>query len=159
MTKNYFTIALLLFITGVFLAQVNDSKILFLEFRFIKGEPELLGMELVKGFLKTTKSVHIQGEGIAYSLVSSGNQLLYKYVTDDPSDGVYEYPADNGKFGRTTIKKDTVNLTLRVPYSSAIDKIILNKISGEKSLLKSSGKSTQSGYEFRIDHNKILNRK
>ena len=140
-------------------SQSTDNKILFLDFKFVNGNPELVGMKAVEGKLKKHKKIHSPNSGIEFTLLSAGDKILYQNIAEDPAECDYEYPAGDGKIGRTTIKQDTVCLTLRVPYSSGIEKIRLNLIDKTHSLSKTSGSSNRSSYEFTIDHNKISVRK
>lgn len=139
--------------------QSTDNKILFLDFKFVKGNPELIGMTTVAGKLKIHKNIPRLNNGIEFATLSSADNSLYQNTIEDPTECVYEYPAGEGKIGRTTIKQDTVYLTLRVPYSLAIEKIRLNVLNKTMQLNKSSASSNQNIYEFSIDHNKISYRK
>lgn len=139
--------------------QSSNNKILFLDFKFVKGIPELAEMKAVAGKLKTNKNMQQLNNGIEFTLLSAEEKILYQNTTEDPTECVYEYPAGEGKIGRTTIKQDTVSLTLRVPYSSVIEKIKMKMINKTNQARKSSAFSDQTSYEFTIDHNKIANRK
>ena len=125
----------------------------------MNGNPELVGMKAVAGKLKTHKKISSLNNGIEFTLLSSGEEVLYKNIIENPAECVYEYPAGDGKLGRTTIKQDTVSLTLRVPYSSTIEKIRLNIVNKTHSLNKTSSFTDQNGYEFPINHSKISIRK
>lgn len=148
---------ILLLLAGNIFPQEASSKILFLDFNFVKGEPSLVGMTVVDGKLKVRKNLPTANNGIQFSVLSSGENVLYQNIIDDPSDCVYEYPAGEGKIGRTSIQKDTVSFSLRVPYLPSIEKIRLNVLNSSSSLNKS--RTHSNGFEFTIDHNKIQNRK
>ena len=158
MKRKYMAVIIILFFCGKMFSQSTD-KILFLDFKFVKGNPELVGMEAVEGKLKIRKNIPMLNNGIEFTTLSSSDNILYQNTTEDPTECVYEYPAGDGKIGRTAIKQDTVYLTLRVPYSSTIEKIRLNVLNKTKQLNKSSESSNQNIYEFSIDHNKISYRK
>lgn len=138
----------ILFVSNVS-AQKKNSKILFLEFRFIKGTPQLVGMTTVKGKLKTRKGDTLLKPGYTFEVLSKTSKVVYKNSIDNPVETVYEYPGENGEIKRAQIKQDTVNVTIRTPYCSSIDKIILYKVDGAKALAKTSAKEK---YEFKIDH-------
>ncbi|MBI3124988.1 MAG: hypothetical protein HYZ10_11350 [Ignavibacteriales bacterium] len=159
MKRKYISAIIILLFCGKMFSQSTDNKILFLDFKLVSGNPVLVGMKAVDGKLKIHKKIQPSNNCIEFTLLSAGNKILYQNIAENPAECVYEYPAGEGKIGRTTIKQDTVSLTLRVPYSSAIEKIRLNLIDKTHSLRKTSGSSNRSSYEFTIDHNKISVRK
>lgn len=148
---------ILLLLVGNIFPQEASSKILFLDFNFVKGEPSLVGMTVVDGKLKVRENLPTANNGIQFSVLSSGENVLYQDIIDDPSECVYEYPAEEGKIGRASVKKDTINFSFRVPYSTSIDKIRLNVLRSSPTLNKSQVRP--NGIEFTIDHNKIKYRK
>ena len=157
---KYFFIALffILFALNVF-AQKKNDRIFFLEFRFVKGTPQLVGMTAVKGKLKTRKGEAVLKPGYSFEVLSKENKILYKNSIENPAETVYEYPGENGEIKRTEIKKDTVNVTIRVPYCTNIDKVILYKVVDASALSKSSNTSPNEKYEFTIDHTLIKKEK
>ena len=84
--------------------------------------------------------------------MSKQKKVLYKNNFENPAETSYEYPGENGEIKRAEIKQDTVSVTLRMPYCSSMDKIILYNYSDEKSLSKSS---SNKKYEFQINHGLI----
>lgn len=144
--------AFLILISISVFAQKKNDKILFVNFRFVKGTPELVSMTAVKGKLKTRKDNSKSEHGYSFEVVSKQKKVLYKNNFENPVEASFEYPGENGEIKRAEIKQDTVNVTLRMPYCSSIDKIILYNYTNEKSLSKtSSGKK----YEFQINHGSI----
>ncbi len=157
MSRKHIAALILLLLAGNIFPQEASNKILFLDFNFVNGEPSLIGMTVVEGKLKVRNNPPTANSGIEFSVISAEENVLYKNTIDDPSECVYEYPAEEGKIGRASIKKDTLNFSLRVPYTSSIEKIRLNILNSSSSLNKSQVQS--NGFEFTIDHNKIQNRK
>lgn len=157
MSRKHIVVLKLLLLVGNIFPQEASSKILFLDFNFVKGEPSLVEMTVVDGKLKVRKNLPTANNGIQFSVLSSGENVLYQNIIDDPSECVYEYPAEEGKIGRASVKKDTINFSLRVPYSTSIDKIRINVLRSSPTLNKSQVRP--NGFEFIIDHNKIQNRK
>jgi len=157
LSKRHIIAFAILFLTSNIFSQGAGDKILFLDFNFVNGEPSLVGMTVVDGKLKIRKNPPTTNAGIQFSVLSAEENVLYSNGIDDPSECAYEFPAGDGKIGRASIKKDTLNFSLRAPYSSSIEKIRLNVLRSSSTLKKSQTQS--SGFEFTIDHNKILNRK
>jgi hypothetical protein len=145
------TVILILFAMDAF-AQDKNGGILFLEFRFIKGTPKLISMTAVKGKLKTRKDILTSNQEYSFEVLSNQKKVLYKNSFENPAEISYEYPGENGEIKRAEMKRDTVNFSLRIPYSADIDKIILYRESGEKTLLKTTGISSGEKFEFRVDH-------
>ena len=156
---NRFALFVLVLLLGGKILPQDNHKILFLDFKFIKGEPQLVGMQIAKGILKVKRSLPIHSEGVKLTLLSAEDNLLYQNIEADPTESVYEYPSVGGKIGRAVIHKDTVDCTLRVPYTAAIYKIVLNRITPGNNLPTSLARQRQPEYEFRIDHSKILETK
>ncbi len=153
--KTWYLFAFLfLFAINVF-AQKENNKILFMEFRFIKGIPQLISMTAVNSKLKTRKENLASNQGYSFEVLSGQEKILYKNNFENPAEIIYEYPGENGAIKKTEIKRDSANVTLRVPYSGDIDKVILYRNTGEKSLSKTSENSSSQKYEFRIDHSLI----
>ena len=150
--NKYLLTGVLLFFAVNCFAQNKTGKILFLDFQFINGVPQLTGMIAVKGKLKTRKEDAANRPGISLQVLSASNKLLYKNIIDNPDDVFYEYPGQNNEIKRTELKRDTANITIRVPYSTDIYKIILQRISAGESLSKSSASAK---YEFPINHSLI----
>jgi hypothetical protein len=150
------TLVLFVLASNIF-SQESGSKILFLDFKFVNEKPSLVGMAVVEGKLKARNTLLTSNYGIQYSVISTEDKVLYNNLIDDPSECVYEYPAGEGKIGRASIKKDTINFSLRVPYSSSIEKIRMNVLRSSSKLNKSQTQS--NGFEFTIDHNRIQFRK
>ena len=145
------TAFLILFAINV-TAQKKSNKILFLNFRFVKGMPELFSMTAVNGKLKTRKGKSVSKQGYSFKVLSKQEKVLYKNSFENPAGRSYEYPGENGEIKRAEIKQDTVNLTLRIPYCASIDKVILYKNANEGTLSKSS---SNEKFEFQINHGLI----
>jgi hypothetical protein len=130
-----------------------------MDFKYVDGKPELISIYAVEGKLKRNRTLPRIYEGIIFSTLSAGDSILYQNAAENPSESIYEYPGENGSIGRTVVKHDSISFTLRVPYSTAAEKIRLELPIKNKSALKTAAASNTNSFEFFIDHSKISNRK
>ena len=136
-------------------AQKKNDKILFLEFKFENGKPELTGMTSVKGKLKIRKQKKQNDNGTAVEVLSKKNKILFTDVIENPANAVYEYPGDNGEIKRAEAKSDVQTFFVRVPYCSSIEKVILYDNINSTSLQKNSAAPGGKKFEFKINHGLI----
>ena len=148
--KTFFLSASLLLFSINISAQEDCNKILFLHLQFIKGTPKLISMNLVDGKLKIPKNNLPEKSGYSFLVLSNQNKILYKDNFDDPNESVYEYPGDNGEIKRTVIRKDTLYISIRVPYSENISKITMFKTGAEP-----TSSSFETIYELNVNHSLI----
>lgn len=156
---KYMPVIAFLLLAGEILAQSGVDKILFIDFVLVKGQPFLTEMTIVDGKLKRIKQSPKRSNDIEFSVLSSEGKTLYQNSVENPAECVYEYPAGEGKIGRTTIKKDSTGFSIRIPYSFAINNLLLNVPGQTSSLNKSSNEPEKNMYDFIINHNKIKSRK
>jgi hypothetical protein len=151
MKARLFFIALTFLMFSNTYSQKKSNGILFLEFKFDNGIPQLISTTLTKGKLKTRKSLRTNNQEFSLEVISKKSNVLYKTSVADPSTATYEYPGENGEIKRAEIKQDVQTVTVRIPYCSSVDKVILYKKNSNRSLQKTAKKNTGDKFEFNID--------
>ena len=93
--KTFFVLILVFLFFNIAFAQKYKNSILFIQFQFIKGEPQLNEMKIVKGKLKLRKVNSLLNMGLSYEVFSTENKSIYQGSIYDPLEQVYEYPGEN----------------------------------------------------------------
>lgn len=144
---------LLIFLIAV-IAAVNTSgqdkknEILFVEFNFQNGSPEIVKMEVFPGKLKQPRKKRKINTEYSFEALSKKNNVLYSAAIENPDKLVYEYPSENGEIKRAEISRENKNAIIRLPYCSQLEKIVLYKNSAGPSLKK----AVTDKFEFVIKH-------
>lgn len=103
-------------------ADQSDERILFLTLKFDKSSVQLVDSKIVLGHLKTNRGPS-RGE-IQYELLGDSGLLLQGAIADPLVQHLeYEDPDNTGKILSKVIAWPEATITLRVPYSAAINQL------------------------------------
>ncbi len=133
-------------------AQLKNDRILFVEFEYVNGIPEIINMKTTSGKLKTGKQTNKFKQDFYFEALTKENELFYMSTINDPAKTVYEYPGENGEIKSTTVQSNNKIFYIRLPYNEAVNKLIVYKTNLENKLNKESQNPSRNKFEFLINH-------